>query len=47
MQNRLIFLEDSRKRAISTGNMEQLELIDKDIISTQITINELTDLLSK
>lgn len=45
MQNRLVFLEDSKKRAISTGNLEQLEVLDRDIFSTMQTIKDLSDIL--
>jgi hypothetical protein len=41
LQNRLINLQETRKLAVSSGNLEQVASIDNDIGTTLISIDQL------
>ncbi len=41
LNNRLASLTEARKNAVSSGNLEQVMLIDSDILSTQTSIDQL------
>lgn len=43
MQNRLITLQETRKLAVASGNLEQIVSIDKDLSTTQLTIQQLSE----
>ena len=41
LQNRLINLQETRKLAVTSGNLEQVNSIDVDIETTTISIDQL------
>lgn len=43
MQNRILTLNEARKAAVNSGNIEQIAIIDSDLLSTQNTIKSLED----
>jgi hypothetical protein len=45
MQNRILSLNEARKLAVNSGNIEQIGLIDSDLLSTQNTIKTIEDSL--
>ena len=41
LQNRMINLEETRKLAVSSGSLDQVVSIDGDILSTQLSIEQI------
>lgn len=46
MQNRLIALNEARKSALSAGDPEKVVQIDNDLLTTNISIEQLKKMLS-
>lgn len=44
-ENRLVFLNQARSDAVRIGDVVRLEQIDQEIISTQITLDQLRTLV--
>ena len=46
LQNRLITLTDAKKTAEASGNLDQVVAISSDILSTELSIQQITSTLS-
>lgn len=46
LQNRLITLTDAKKTAEASGNLDQVIAISSDILSTELSIQQITSTLS-
>jgi predicted transcriptional regulator len=41
MQNRVLSLTEARKAAVTTGDIERIEQIDGDLLTTESTVEQL------
>lgn len=41
MENRMLSLNDNRKSAVDSGDIDRVSKIDADLVSTQTTIDQL------